>query len=147
MTMIALASDHGGFSYKEKIKSVLAELKLEYRDFGAFNDSPSDYPDFAYAAAKAISGGECDRGIMVCGSGIGVDIVANKVKGIRSALCMTAEMAELSRKHNDANVLSLGERLIGWSETEEIVRVWLSTPFEGGRHSRRVDKIHSLTGC
>ncbi len=145
--MIALASDHAGFAYKEKIKKLLDELRLEYKDFGAYNDEPSDYPDFAYAAAKSVSTGECQRGIVVCGSGIGVDIVANKVNGVRSALCMTVEMAELSRRHNDANVLSIGERLTDWNTADKMVRIWLSTPFEGGRHKRRVDKIHSLSGC
>lgn len=122
-------------------------MHVEYKDFGAHSDEPSDYPDFAYAAAKAVGTGECDLGILVCGSGIGVDIVANKVENVRSALCANVEMAELSRKHNNANVLSIGERLTDWDTTEHMIRVWLSTPFEGGRHERRVNKIHSLTGC
>ncbi len=145
--MIALASDHAGFEYKEKIKKVLDALHLDYRDFGAHNSEPSDYPDFAYAAAKSVGAGECDKGILICGSGIGVDIVANKVDNVRSALCSNVEMAELSRRHNNANVISIGERLTDWKATEEMIRVWLSTPFEGGRHERRVHKIHTLTGC
>lgn len=145
--MVALASDHAGFEYKERVKKVLDEMHVEYKDFGAHSDEPSDYPDFAYAAAKAVGTGECDLGILVCGSGIGVDIVANKVENVRSALCANVEMAELSRKHNNANVLSIGERLTDWDTTEHMIRVWLSTPFEGGRHERRVNKIHSLTGC
>lgn len=145
--MIALASDHAGFEYKEKIKKILEDLHLEYKDFGAFDSMSSDYPDYVYPAALAISRGECDRGIMVCGSGIGVDMVANKVKNVRSALCTSVEMAELSRRHNDANVLSIGERLTEWEVVKEMVMVWLNTNFEGGRHQRRIDKMHSLTGC
>jgi ribose 5-phosphate isomerase B len=142
--MIAVGSDHAGFVYKEKIKKLLDELKLKYKDFGAYNCEPSDYPDFGYVAAKSVGTGECDKGILVCGSGIGMDIVANKVKNVRAALCMTLEMAELSRRHNDANVLSIAERLTDWDTTEKIVRIWLSTPFDGGRHKRRVDKINNL---
>jgi ribose-5-phosphate isomerase (EC 5.3.1.6) len=145
--MIALASDHAGFEYKEKIKKILEDLHLEYKDFGAFDSMSSDYPDYVYPAALAISRGECDRGIMVCGSGIGVDMVANKVKNVRSALCTSVEMAELSRRHNDANVLSIGERLTDWEVVKEMVMIWLNTNFEGGRHQRRIDKMHSLTGC
>ena len=146
--MLALASDHAGFHFKEKIKKLLSdELGLEYKDFGTYSDSSCDYPDFAYAAAKAVGTGECENGILVCGSGIGMDIVANKVENVRSALCMTVEMAELSRRHNDANVLSIGERLTDWETAEKMIRVWLSTPFEGGRHLRRVEKIHSLSSC
>ncbi|MCL4538830.1 MAG: ribose 5-phosphate isomerase B [Bacteroidetes bacterium] len=146
--MLALASDHAGFHFKEKIKKLLSdELGLEYKDFGTYSDSSCDYPDFAYAAAKAVGTGECEKGILVCGSGIGMDIVANKVENVRSALCMTVEMAELSRRHNDANVLSIGERLTDWETAEKMIRVWLSTPFEGGRHLRRVEKIHSLSSC
>jgi ribose 5-phosphate isomerase B len=145
--LIALASDHAGYEYKEKIKTILDELHLTYKDFGTHSSESCDYPDFASAAAKAVGAGECERGIMVCGSGIGVDIVANKIDNVRSALCANVEMAELSRRHNNANVLSIGERLTDWETTERIIRKWLSTPFEGGRHERRVNKIHALTGC
>ncbi len=148
LTLIAIASDHAGFEYKEKLKRVLDELRLEYRDFGAGSAVSCDYPDFAYAAARAVGTGECERGILICGSGIGMDIVANKVENVRSALCANLEMAELSRRHNNANVICIGERLTDWETTEKMVRVWLSTAFDrGGRHERRVDKIHSLTGC
>ena len=143
--MIALASDHAGFQYKEKIRRLLESLGESCKDFGTMSSDPTDYPDYAHTAAEAIARGECDRGIMVCGSGIGMDIVANKSKGIRAALCTTVEMARLSRSHNDANVLVLGERLTDWQTVEQIVRVWLRTKFEGGRHDRRVKKIHSLT--
>ncbi len=143
--MIALASDHAGFQYKGKIKKLLDSLKESYKDFGTTSTEPTDYPDFAHAAAQSIARGECDRAIMVCGSGIGMDIVANKSKGVRAAVCTTVEMARLSRSHNDANALVIGERLTDWPTVEQIVRVWLETGFEGGRHERRVKKIHSLT--
>ena len=143
--MIALASDHAGFQYKEKIKKLLDSLKESYKDFGTSSPEPTDYPDFAHAAAQSIVRGECDRGIMVCGSGIGMDIVANKSKGVRAAVCTTVEMARLSRSHNDANALVIGERLTDWPTVEQIVKVWLETGFEAGRHERRVKKIHSLT--
>jgi ribose 5-phosphate isomerase B len=143
--MIALASDHAGYQYKERIKQLLDSLHESYADFGAASAEPSDYPDYAHTAAEAIARGECDRAIMVCGSGIGMDIVANKSKGVRAALCTSVEMAKVSRSHNDANVLVLGERTTDWSTVEQIVKTWLQTKFEGGRHDRRVKKIHSLT--
>jgi len=145
--MIALASDHAGFSYKEKIKTVLNELQLPYSDFGTHSNESTDYPDYGHAAALAVSKGECDRGILVCGTGIGMSIVANKHTGVRAAACETIEASELSRKHNDANVLCIGERLTTWDEAQAIVRIFLKTDFEGGRHERRVAKIHSLTSC
>ncbi len=145
--MIAIASDHAGFEFKERARQLLDQLNLPYRDFGTFSPDPCDYPDFAYPAAKSVSTGECEKGIVICGSGIGASIVSNKVENVRAALCMTAEMAELSRRHNNANVLNLGGRLVPWDVAEEIIKVWLSTPFEGGRHERRIEKIHSLSGC
>ncbi len=145
--MIALASDHAGYAYKEKIKSVLNEMQLPFNDFGTHSNESTDYPDYAHVASVAIVNGECDRGILICGTGIGMSIVANKHKGIRAAACETIEAAELSRKHNDANVLCIGERLTTWDEAQAIVRVFLKTEFEGGRHERRVGKIHSLTSC
>jgi RpiB/LacA/LacB family sugar-phosphate isomerase len=143
--MIAIASDHAGYLYKEKIKGILAELGLECKDFGIHSDHSADYPDEGHEAAEAVSAGTADRGILVCGSGIGMDIVANKSTGVRAALCLTEEMALLSRRHNDANILVVGERVTPWDTAEKIIRIWLSTPFEGGRHQRRVDKIHTLT--
>ncbi len=143
--MIAIASDHAGYLYKEKIKGILAQLELEYKDFGIHSDHPADYPDEGHAAAEAVSAGTADRGILVCGSGIGMDIVANKSTGVRAALCLTEEMALLSRQHNNANILVVGERVTPWDTVEKIIRIWLTTQFEGGRHQRRVDKIHSLT--
>lgn len=145
--MIALASDHAGFAYKEKVKALLTELHLPFVDFGANSNESTDYPDYAHTGATAISKGECEKGIFVCGSGIGMSIVANKHKGVRAAACETIEAAELSRKHNDANVLCFGERLTSWDEVQAMIRVFLKTEFEGGRHERRVGKIHSLTSC
>lgn len=145
--MIALASDHAGFAYKEKTRALLTELHLPFLDFGTHSNESTDYPDYAHTAAMAISNGECDRGILICGSGIGMSIVANKHKGVRAAACETVEAAELSRKHNDANVLCLGERLVTWDEAQSMIRTFLKTEFEGGRHERRVAKIHSLTSC
>ena len=145
--MIALASDHAGFSYKEKIKAVLNEMQLPFTDFGTHSNESTDYPDYGHAASVAVSNGECDRGILICGTGIWMSIVANKHKGVRAAACETIEAAELSRKHNDANILCIGERLTTWDEAQAIVRIFLQTEFEGGRHERRVAKIHSLTSC
>lgn len=143
--MIALASDHAGFPYKERLKTLLDELRLPYKDFGTETAESTDYPDWAHKAAGAVESGECDRGILVCGTGIGMAIVANKHKGVRAAVCESVTAARLSRLHNNANVLTIGERITGWEAATDIVKTFLSTPFEGGRHERRVNKIHSLT--
>jgi ribose 5-phosphate isomerase B len=143
---IAIASDHAGFKYKESVKKFLRKLKIDVQDCGTNSEESVDYPDYGYAAAKAVSDHQADKGIIVCGSGVGMSIVANKVKGIRAALSLDKEMAKLSRQHNDANVLVLGERLTDEKEIHDIVKVWLDTPFEGGRHERRIKKIHDLTG-
>ena len=138
---IAIGSDHAGFEYKEKIKILLAGLGHEVRDFGTFSAEPVDYPLFIRPAAEAVAGGACERGIVLGGSGNGEAIVANKVRGIRCALCWSVETARLAREHNDSNVLSLGQRMIAADLALEIVKVWLVTPFEGGRHARRVALI------
>jgi len=143
--MIALASDHAGFEYKERAKELLQTLGLAYKDFGTFSEESTDYPDYAHPASVAVSTGECDRGIFICGTGIGMSIVANKHRGIRAAACETPEAARLSRAHNNANVLTLGQRLIDWATAEQIIRIFLSTTFDGGRHERRIEKIHTLT--
>jgi ribose 5-phosphate isomerase B len=145
--MIAIASDHAGFAYKEKLKGVLKELNLPYVDFGTHSPESTDYPDYAHPASEAISKGECDRGIMICGTGIGMSIVANKHKGVRAAACESVAAADLSRRHNNANVLCIGERITEWGTAEKMIKVFLETEFEGGRHERRVNKIHSLTSC
>ncbi|WP_457567942.1 ribose 5-phosphate isomerase B [Desulfurobacterium sp.] len=141
---IALASDHGGFRLKEVIKNYLESLGVEYIDFGTFSEDSVDYPDYALKAAESIISGETDRGIFICGTGIGISIAANKVPGIRAALCYNIFAAEMSRRHNDANVLALGGRVLGDELAKSIVKVWLETPFEGGRHERRLKKIAGI---
>jgi ribose 5-phosphate isomerase B len=137
----AIGSDHAGFEYKEKIKALLTSLGHEVRDFGTFSTEPVDYPLFIRPTAQAVANGECDRGIVLGGSGNGEAIVANKVHGIRCALCWSLETARLAREHNDSNVLSLGQRMIPEDLALEIVKTWLVTPFEGGRHIRRIAEI------
>src|ERR1051325_1829686 len=131
---IALGTDHAGYHYKEKIKALLVELGHEVKDFGTFSDEPVDYPTFIRPAAEAVVSGECDRGIVFGGSGNGEAMAANKVRGVRCGLAWNEESARLSRKHNDANVLSIGERMISEDLLVKIVRIWLETPFEAGRH-------------
>jgi len=144
--MIAIGSDHAGFDYKEKIKAILDEQKLGYKDFGTNSKDSTDYPDFAHKVAAAVSSGECDRGILVCGTGIGMSIVANKHQGVRAASCESTTAARLARQHNNANVLTLGERITGWETAADIVRTFLTAQFEGGgRHEKRVEKISKLT--
>lgn len=144
--MIAIASDHAGYQYKEKVKVLLTALHQEFIDFGTDSAESVDYPDVAHAASEAVATGQCELGIIICGSGIGVSIVANKHKGVRAAACESVTAAELSRKHNNANILCFGERLVGFGVVEDMIKVFLSTNFEAGRHTRRVEKIHSLTG-
>lgn len=143
---IAIASDHAGFRLKEELKLLLRELGHEVRDFGAHSADPVDYPDFIAPAAGAVSRGDCDRGIVLGGSGNGEAMVANKVPGIRCALCHDVTTARLARAHNDANMLALGERVTGNQVVKDIVRAWLETPFEGGRHQRRLDKLAAVEG-
>src|SRR3990170_6092146 len=146
IAMIALASDHAGFPYKERLKQLLDELKLPYKDFGTQSPESTDYPEWAHKASDAIAKGECDRGILICGTGIGMSIVANKHKGVRAAVSESVTSARLARLHNDANILCVGERVIGWESVVDIVTAFLKTRFDGGeRHARRVGKIHSLT--
>lgn len=143
--MIALASDHAGYQYKENLKKLLDELHLPYQDFGPSTNASTDYPDWGHKASQTVSSGECERAILICGTGVGMSIVANKHKGVRAAACESVTAARLARKHNNANVLTLGERLTGWEAVVDIVETFLSTPFEGGRHAARVEKIHTLT--
>jgi ribose 5-phosphate isomerase B len=138
---VALASDHAGYNYKEKVKEYLRAKGYEVVDYGTNNGDRSDYPDFAHAAAEAMQRGEAERGVFVCGSGIGISITANRYKGIRAVDAVTTEMAKLAREHNDVNVLALGERLISWEEAEKIIDTFFATEFEGGRHEERVKKI------
>ncbi len=143
---IAIGSDHAGFELKQVVCKYLESQEITFKDFGTFSTDSVDYPDYAFAVASAVAKGECDRGILICGTGLGMSIVANKVKGIRAAECTTPYLAEMSRRHNNANVLTMGGRVLSAEEARDIVRVWLETRFEGGRHQRRVDKIHQLTG-
>jgi ribose 5-phosphate isomerase B len=141
---IAIASDHAGYRYKEAIKRYLTNLGHEVVDFGTDSTEAADYPLFIRPAAEAVHRGECERGIVLGGSGNGEAMAANRVEGVRCALCWSVETARLAREHNDANMLSLGERLVSEEAAFEIVRTWLDTPFEGGRHVRRIELIDSL---
>ncbi len=141
---IAIASDHGAFALKEHLKKYLAAQGHELSDCGAHSAESCDYPDFGAVAARMVAAGICERGIVLCTTGIGISIAANKVKGIRCALCHDPLSAELTRRHNDANMLALGGGFVGPNLAERIVDVFLTTEFEGGRHQRRVDKVMAL---
>lgn len=140
---IAIASDHGGYQLKEEIKKYLEGRNIEVVDLGTNSEESVDYPIYGKACGEAVMSGRADRGIVCCGTGIGISIAANRVKGIRCALCTDVHMAEMSRKHNDSNVLSLGGRTTPVDKALEIVGVWLDTEFEGGRHQRRVDMLNA----
>jgi ribose 5-phosphate isomerase B len=141
---VALGADHAGFPLKEDLKAFLAEGGHEIDDHGTDSTEPVDYPSFCAAAARAVATGEVDRAIVVGGSGQGEQIAANKVDGVRAALCHDLLLARLSREHNDANVLAIGARVVAPAYAREILRVWLDTPFEGGRHVRRLDQIAQI---
>jgi len=141
---IALGADHAGFQLKDSLKRLLDEMGVPYEDFGTTNGQSVDYPDFAKAVAEGVGNGRFDRGILVCGTGVGMAIAANKVPGIRSAAIVDTDTAKLSREHNDLNVLTLGARVLPESRARDIVKTFLQTPFEGGRHAARVQKIHSI---
>ena len=138
---IAIGSDHAGFTYKEKIKKLLSDLGHDVTDFGTYSDEPVDYPLFIRPVAAAVAGGETERGVVLGGSGNGEAMAANRVKGVRCALCWNVASARLARQHNDANIISLGQRMISEEDALEIVRVWLETDFEGGRHARRIQML------
>jgi len=138
---IAIGSDHAGFQYKEMLRESLAQEGHEVKDFGTFSTEAADYPIFIMPVAKAVANGDFERGIVLGGSGNGEAMAANRIRGARCSLCWSVETAQLARAHNDANVLSLGERLIDEDEAKEIVRVWLETPFDGGRHARRIRQL------
>lgn len=142
--MIALGCDHGGYELMQAVKAHLDELGLAYQDFGTFFADSCDYPVYAEKAARAVASGACDRGILICGTGIGISISANKIKGIRAALCSDCYSAEMTRRHNDANMLAMGARVLGEGLALKIVDTFLTTDFEGGRHKRRVDLITEL---
>lgn len=144
MKPVALASDHGGYRLKEAVKAVLEEDQIPYKDYGTHSEESCDYPDFAGPAARAVSEGGSDKAILCCGSAAGMTIVANKFPGVRAVACHNEWTTRMSRSHNDANVLALGGRVIDADEAKRLVRLWLKTPFEGGRHSRRISKISDL---
>lgn len=141
---IALGCDHGGYELKEFIITVLNKLGYEHEDFGCYSTESCDYPDFGAAAARAVAEGKCDRGIVICTTGIGISIAANKIKGIRCAHCADCLQAEMTRRHNDANMLAMGAGMVGPNLAERIVEVFLNTDFEGGRHARRVGEITAM---
>lgn len=141
---IALGSDHAGFELKEDLRAFLAERQVQVLDLGAFSEAPVDYPDVAMQVAEMVSRGEVERGLLICGTGIGMSIVANRFAGIRAALCHDLYTARISREHNKANILVLGGRLLGKGLAREILKVWLETEFQGGRHERRLSKVSAL---
>lgn len=141
---IALACDHGGLNLKNAVKKYLEDKGYEYEDFGTDTTDSCDYPDYALPAAEAVANGKCDKGILICSTGIGVSIVANKVPGIRCAHCHDVYCAKFTRLHNDANMLAMGEKVVGAGYALEIVETFLTTDFEGGRHERRVGKISAV---
>lgn len=143
---IALGCDHGGYDLKRHIIKVLERLGHEAEDFGCFSKESCDYPDFGAAAARAVAEGKCERGIVICTTGIGISIAANKIRGVRCAHCADCLQAEMTRRHNDANMMAIGAGFTGPNMAERMVEVFLSTEFEGGRHARRVDKITALEG-
>ena len=140
--MIALGSDHGGYGLKQEIIKYLEEKGIAYKDYGCYDETPCDYPVYGKKAAQAVASGECDKGILICGTGIGISIAANKVKGIRAALCHDVFSAKATREHNDANIVTMGARVIGPGLATEIVRIFLETPFSNDeRHIRRIKQI------
>lgn len=138
---IAIGSDHAGFEYKSKIVQFLTDKGIEVQDFGTFSTESVDFPDFAHPTASAVEKGEVDFGILICGSGQGVNMTANKHQGVRSALCWNTDVARLSREHNDANIIALPARFVAYEYAIEMIEIFLNTSFEGGRHERRVQKI------
>lgn len=143
---ISMGCDHGGLELKETIKAHLLERGFEVEDFGTYSKDSCDYPDFARPAAEAVASGKCERGILVCTTGIGVSITANKVRGVRCALLSDLMSAKMTRQHNDTNMMALGQGVVGPMLALQIVDVWLDTAFEGGRHQRRIDKMMAIEG-
>lgn len=142
--MIAIASDHGGYELKEDLKLFLDEAGCKFNDLGAYSNESVDYPDYGVSLSRRVASGEFEKGILLCGTGIGMSIVANKIPGIRAALVNDVYSAKMSREHNDANILVMGGRVTGKSLAREIVKIWLETKFSGGRHQKRLDKISEL---
>ena len=142
--MIAIGSDHAGFDLKEKVIKHLDQLGIQWKDYGTYSEESCDYPVYGEAVARAVANGEAEKGIAICGTGAGIAITANKVKGIRAAVCSDCYSAELTRRHNDANVLALGARVTGDELAMRLVDIFLTTPYEGGRHARRVGLVAEL---
>ncbi len=138
---IAAAADHAGYQYKDQIVALLRKAGHDVRDFGTNSGTPVDYPDYGFAVGEAVASGACERGVLVCGSSIGISIAANKIPGIRCAAVFEPYTCELARRHNDANVLAVSERLTGWEMIERLVEIFFATPFDGGRHAHRVAKL------
>ena len=141
---VALAADHGGYELKEAIRKHLDEIGVAYKDFGSYTGEACDYPDVAEAACQAVVAGECDKALLFCGTGVGISMSANKIRGIRACCCSDAFSAEYTRRHNDANALCMGGRVVGPGLGVYLVDLFLNTPFEGGRHQRRIDKMMAL---
>ncbi len=144
MKKVAIASDHAGFKGKEAIKNLLEQLHVDFEDYGTHSEESVDYPDLAVKVSEAVAGGDVERGILVCGSGIGMQIAANKVAGVRAALAWNEETATLARRHNNANVVAVGARMTSTADIEAIIRAFLDTDFEGGRHQQRIEKISDI---
>ena len=142
--MIAIGSDHGGYSLKEQLKKHMDTLNIEYKDYGAYSTDSVDYPEIAKQVTQAIQKKECEKGILICRSGYGMAMVANKFKGIRSAPCFSVKEAEFSRRHNDINLLALGADYVSINNAKKILEVWNNTKFDGGRHKRRIEKILNI---
>lgn len=142
--MIALGSDQAGFELKQEIIRYLDEKGLEYKDYGSYNADPVDYPVYGKLVANAIVSGECEKGILICGTGIGISIAANKVKGIRAAVCSEPTTARLVKQHNNANIIAFGARIVGMETAKDILDAYLNAEFEGGRHQKRIDLIHAI---
>lgn len=143
---IAIGCDHGGFTLKQEIITLLNEMNMDVKDFGTYSEESTDYSDYAFQVSEGVSNQEFDRGILICGTGVGMSIAANKVKGVRAALVTDLFTAQVTREHNDSNVLCLGARITGPQIALEIVRLWLNSDFAGGRHQRRIDKISNYEG-
>ena len=141
---VALAADHGGYELKEAIRKHLDEIGVAYKDFGSYTGEACDYPDMAEAACRAVVAGECDKALLFCGTGVGISMSANKIHGIRACCCSDAFSAEYTRRHNDANALCMGGRVVGPGLACQLVDLFLATPFEGGRHERRIEKLMAL---
>ncbi|MBQ9307916.1 MAG: ribose 5-phosphate isomerase B [Clostridia bacterium] len=142
--MIALACDHTGLAMKKEIASLLDEMGLAWKDYGTYTEESCDYPVYGSRAARAVVSGECDRGILICGTGVGIGIAASKVKGTRVCTCSDVYTATLSKRHNNSNILTMGARVLGPDLAKMIARAWLEEPFEGGRHQRRIDQIAAI---